>query len=218
MFPQWCIGCGRGGDILCYSCRQQFLPVIPPVCPRCGLPQVNGQLCLNCSGWQAAIDGIRSPYQFDGVAREAVHQLKYRNLRILAVPLAKLLYDFLKENPLPAEVIIAVPLHPKRLRERGYNQSQLLAEKLSRLSGLPVMDDCLARAHYTMPQARTGSVAERRSNIAGAFLCRNGKVKNRQVLLIDDVATTGATLNSCADVLKAAGAAGVWGLTFAREI
>lgn len=150
--------------------------------------------------------------------REAIHQLKYRNIRILAAPLAEMLQDYLKNEPLPAEVIVPVPLHPQRLRERGYNQAQLLAQKLGRLAGLPIMDNGLSRAHYTVPQARTGNIAERRSNVSGAFRCLNDKINGRTVLLIDDVATTGATLNACAAALKAAGAVSVWGLAVAREI
>ena len=107
---------------------------------------------------------------------------------------------------------------PKRLRERGYNQARLLAKELGRLASIPVVDDCLIRRRHAPPQARTSNVDERHSNIAGAFACRDQRLHDRQVLLIDDVSTSGATLDACAAAAKAAGATSVWGLVIAREI
>lgn len=150
--------------------------------------------------------------------RQAIHELKYRNLRALAAPLAKLLRDYLITNPVPGEALVPVPLHRKRLRERGYNQSVLLARELGKLTGLPVVDDCLVRQQHTTPQARTASASERQGNVAGAFTCRDGRLRDKQVLLIDDVATSGATLNACAGAVKSAGAASAWGLVMAAEI
>ena len=218
LFPQYCVGCGKEGNFLCYSCRQSLSRITPPLCPRCGRPQPSGILCPGCVSWQAKIDGIRSPFRFDGVIRQAIHQLKYQNLRALVAPLAKLVQDYLSTNPLPAEVLVPVPLHPKRLRERGYNQSSLLARELSKLINLPVVDDCLTRQRHAPPQARTSTVEERQHNIAGAFACRDYRLRDKQVLLIDDVSTSGATLDASAAALKASGTTSVWGLVMAREI
>jgi len=150
--------------------------------------------------------------------RQAVHQLKYRNLRALAPPLGQLLNDYLMTNPVPGEVLVPVPLHRKRLRERGYNQSGLLARELGKLTDLPVVDDCLIRQRFALPQARTATVEERQSNVTEAFICRDQRLRDKPVLLIDDVATSGASLDACASALKAAGAISVWGLVLAREI
>ncbi|MFQ6122191.1 MAG: ComF family protein [Dehalococcoidales bacterium] len=218
MFPQYCIGCGKEGEFLCYSCCQSLPRISPPLCPKCGRPQPSGIFCPSCVSWSAKIDGIRSPFRFEGVMRQAIHQLKYQNLRALALPLAKLLQDYLLTNPLPAEVLVPVPLHQKRLRERGYNQSSLLARQLGKLASLPVVDDCLVRQRHTPPQARTSTVEERQSNVADAFTCRDHRLRNKKVLLIDDVSTSGATLDACAAALKAFGATSVWGLVMAREI
>jgi len=218
LFPRKCVGCGREGDYICRSCRQLLTLITPPVCPRCGRPQPDGILCLHCVDWQARIDGIRSPFVFDGVIRQAIHELKYRNLRALAVPLAELLHDYLSGNPVPGEVLVPVPLHPKRWRERGYNQSGLLAMELRKLSGLPVVDECLLRSQHTSPQARSASVNERRSNVTDAFVCRDNRLQGKQVLLIDDVSTSGSTLDACAAALKSAGAASVWGMVLAMEL
>ena len=191
---------------------------MPPVCPRCGLPQASGILCPRCVGLNSPLDGMRSPFQFEGVVRSAVHQLKYRNIRAIAEPLAEYLRDYLTANPVPGDVLVPAPLHRKRLKERGYNQSNLLAYKLGELLNLPVVADCLIRQKYVSPQAGTASVAERRANMVDAFACRNAKLKGRAVIAIDDVATSGATLEACAVALKAGGAASVWGITLAREI
>ena len=192
--------------------------VAPPICPLCGRPQLNGVLCPGCIKWQADIDGIRSPYRFEGVTREAIHQLKYRNLRTLAGPLAQMLNKYLAAHPVPGNVLVPVPLHPKRLKERGYNQSSLLAGELSKLNGLKVIENCLVRQSHTSPQAKTATVDERRNNVSEAFKCLDDNLEGRQVIIIDDVATSGATLNACAQAVKAGGAESVWGLVMAREI
>lgn len=225
LFPQKCVGCGKGGNLICPSCENSLPVVAPPICPLCGRPQASGVICPGCIAWlapatgseQANIDGIRAPYRFEGTVRQAVHQLKYKNIRTLAPPLARLLKNYLVIHPIHADVIIPVPLHPKRLRERGYNQSALLATELGKLTGLPVVADCLVRQSHNSPQAKTATVEERRKNVAGAFIC-NDALRGKKVLVIDDVSTSGATLNACAAALKAGGAAEVWGLTVAREI
>ncbi len=175
-------------------------------------------MCSDCRRRQAEIDGIRSPFKFDEVIRKAIHELKYRNLKAISPCLAELLADYLRANPLPGEALVCVPLHPRRLRERGYNQSSLLARELGRRIDLPVIEDCLIRVKQAQPQVRAVDVEERRRNVADAFVCRDEKVSGRQIILIDDVCTSGATLESCAAALKNKGAASVWGLTLAREI
>jgi ComF family protein len=218
LFPRWCVGCGREGDFLCSDCIKSLPRITPPLCPCCGRPQLNAVLCPVCVGWAASIDGIRAPFKFDGAIRQAIHELKYNNLRAIAPLLGQWLGDYLNANPLPAEVLVPVPLHRKRLRERGYNQSRLLALELAKLSGLPLVEDCLVRKNYGTPQARTTNVDERRANVADAFSCRDHRLKDKQVLLIDDVATSGATLDACARALKESGAGSVWGLVLAKEI
>ncbi len=211
LFPQQCIGCGKEGRLICCDCMGSLPRIAVPV----SMPEDANSLA--CSPAETAIDGICSSFRFEGAIREAVHQLKYRNVRALARPLAHLLYDYLASNPIPIDVLVPVALHQRRLRERGYNQSGLLARELGRLAGLPVVEGCLARQRYTAAQAKTSNVAERRQNMVGAFTCRNNRLRGKRVLLIDDVCTSGATLDSCAAALKLGGAASVWGLTLARE-
>ena len=182
----------------------------------CGTPLREGNLCPTCIGHPLTIDGIRSQFLFEGTIRQAIHQFKYRHLKAAAAPLGQLLAKFLRSYPLPSEILIPVPLHPKRLRERGYNQASLLAAKIGKLTGLPVGEGSLFRQRDTITQARTATAAERRSNVRGAFVCLQ-ELQGKRVLLIDDVCTTGATLDACAAALRAAGAGPIWGLTVARE-
>ena len=189
-----------------------------PLCPRCGRPQASGIICPSCRQRKSEIDGIRSLFRFDEVIRKAIHELKYRNLKAISPCLAELLADYLRSNPLPGEALVCVPLHPRRLRERGYNQSSLLAGELGGRIDLPVIEDCLIRVKQAQPQVRAVDVEERWRNVADAFVCRDEKVSGKQIILIDDVCTSGATLESCAAALKNKGATSVWGLTLAREI
>jgi len=135
----------------------------------------------------------------------------------MAAPLGQLLADYLQTYPLPGDVLMPVPLHPKRLRERGYNQAALLADEIGRLRDMPVVETALVRQRDTVTQARAASAAERRGNVHDAFTSRHD-LHNERILLVDDVCTTGATLDACAAALKAAGAGSVYGLTVAREI
>jgi ComF family protein len=139
-------------------------------------------------------------------------------LKAISPCLAELLADYLISNPLPGEAMVCVPLHPRRLRERGYNQSNLLAKELGRRIGLPLIEDCLIRVKQAQPQVRAIDVEERRRNVADAFMCRDEQVSGKQIILVDDVCTSGATLESCATTLKNKGATSVWGLTLAREL
>ena len=218
LFPPRCIGCGREGKYICDSCCEELPLISPPVCIKCGRPLTDRNTCPGCIEGPVVIDGIRAPLLFHGIIREAIHEFKYRNLKAAAPLLADFLHDYLLGNPIPGDVLVPVPIHRKRQRERGYNQSSLIARELSRKNGLPIIKDCLIRRINTPPQVRTTSASERRKNIADAFACVNERLKGRQVILVDDVSTSGATLNTCAEVLKASGAASVWGLTIALEI
>ncbi|MGQ9545762.1 MAG: ComF family protein [Dehalococcoidia bacterium] len=217
-FPRRCVGCGKLGQFLCAHCLAKLPRVMPPVCPKCGKPQASGIMCPDCRRSQTGIDGIRSPFRFEEAIRQAVHELKYRNLKAIAPCLGELLADYLKANPLPGEALVPVPLHPRRLRERGYNQSSLLARELARRIDLPLIEDCLLRIKRAQPQARAANLEERRTNVADAFICRDDRVASKRIIVVDDVCTSGATLESCALALKSRGATSVWGLTLAREI
>ena len=217
LFPSSCLGCGQRGELLCRECQSALPWIEPPLCERCGWPLLGEASCRQCRGW-TELDGLRSPFRFEGLIRQAVHSLKYENLKAVARPLAGILADYVWENPMPAGLLVAVPLHSRRLRERGYNQSGLVAAELGRLLDLPVAEGVVVRHRHTPAQAEADSAERRRHNVARAFAARGEGLQGKGVLLVDDVCTTGATLESCAAALKAGGAASVWALTIAREV
>ena len=215
VFPLTCLGCRREGSVICPACLAGLKRLECPYCDICARPRTPG-ICARCSQETPAIDSIRAPFLFEGTLRDAISQLKYRGMRAAAKPLAELLAEYMRSRMPDADVLVPVPLHPRRLRQRGYNQSALLAQELSSLLELPVEQDLLVRVQNSQPQVDTLSREERRANVAGVFAA--GAVPSRtRVLLIDDVATTGSTLLECAAALKAAGTFRVHGLVLARE-
>lgn len=175
-------------------------------------------MCRSCRQTPLVIDGIHSVFLLEGEVRKAIHLLKYRNQHAMAPALAGLMADYWRANPLPADVLMPVPLHPARQRERGYNQADLLARALGDMIGLPVITTGFQRVRHTQPQMSLGA-AERRENVQGAFtyLSRSDNtISGQRVVVIDDVCTTGSTMEACSLALKAAGASVVWGFTLAR--
>jgi len=217
LFPPRCINCGRGGAYICGSCRDMLCPIDAPVCDGCGALLPPGAMCMSCMWHLSQIDGICSVYNFGSVARKAIHQLKYNNLRVIGGTMARLLFGYMTENHLTCDVLIPVPLHKSRLRERGYNQSSLLCRGLGGLCGIPVDEKSLVRSRRTVSQTECDREG-RMSNVHGAFECSGDVLKGKNVVLVDDVCTTGATLQACAAALKAEGVITVRGLTFARDL
>ena len=167
------------------------------------------------------LEGIRAPYLLEGVIRAAVHSFKYRNVRAAAPCLGRLLAKYLAANPLPGGLLVPVPMHPRKLRQRGYNQASLLARELGKATGLPVDEKLLHRTRNTPAQVQAVSRRERIENLAGAFACPGNvagqTLVGKSLILVDDVSTTGSTLAACAAALKENGASMVWGLTLCKE-
>lgn len=215
LFPPKCITCNREGSFICSSCALTINRIKPPVCPVCVLP-LSGRNYCDCRYWQS-LDGLTSPFVFRGVIREAILQMKYHNLRAVAPLLAGMMYNHLVTRTVKPDLLVAVPLHRKRLWNRGYNQSELLTRELSRLAGIAI-SRCLVKTRDTGSQVKSGNTRARRRNVNRAFGWKGAALHDRNVLLVDDVATTGATLDACANTLKSAGARQVWALTLAREV
>ncbi len=171
-------------------------------------------LCPICRRTPSALDGILSTAVFAPPLRAAIHQFKYGNVNGLAIPLGARLVQAWRRAGLAADMLVPVPLHRSRLLERGYNQAALLAHVLGDAVGIPVVEDILVRERATAAQTRL-SRAERSRNVEGAFTCRRN-VSGARVVLLDDVCTTGSTLEACAAALRASQAGYVQGLTVAR--
>ena len=215
LLPEYCVVCRREGSYLCPDCEPALSTLQKPFCVVCASPRVP-QLCDWCRRTAPAFDSVRAPYEFRDTARRIVHDLKYRHIRIAVPRIARLLAEYLERNPYPIDAYCSVPLHPSRERSRGFNQSELITRELSRLTGVPVNSAALRRTRNTPPQVSMETSGDRRRNIADAFECLSD-VSARRYMLIDDVVTTGSTMSACADALKNAGAANVWGLAFARQ-
>ena len=215
LFPPRCVGCRRMGTWLCPSCLARVGRVESPSCERCGRPLPAPGLCPSCRAGNSALLGVRAPFFFEGAIQEAVHELKYRGRRVLAGPLGELRAAYLGTLPWPPSAIAPVPLHRQRERARGYNQAALLARALSARCGWPLLDGGLVRWRHTRPQVGLDGAA-RLENVRGAFRWEGPEPPPRRVLLLDDVCTTGATMEACAQALREAGAEEVRGLALAR--
>ena len=202
---------------ICPTCREK-LPLVSS--PLCGIPFIGAgddHQCGACLINPPHFDAARAHFIYEGAIRELIHSFKYDRRTHLRYPLALLALEgahcFMEYTP---EIIVPVPLHTSRLRQRGFNQAVLLGTTLSRHLSLPMVPDALVRTRPTEPQINL-SAAERKLNVQGAFsVKRSDEIKGRNVLLLDDVMTTGSTMDECAKVLKKAGAATVVAVTVAR--
>jgi len=233
IYPPRCAICSRflwqaplikepGSPFFCSACRADFRYVGSPLCPICGQPFPSeleeDHPCEDCLRKRPSYEAAWALYRYEGAMLEAIHRLKYGSRSSLADALGPLLARFAEERVSRTDTVLAVPvpLHPGRARERGFNQSLLLARHVSRRLQVDLDFLSLRRVRYTLPQTRLAR-KERQQNVRGAFDLRDrGAVKGKTILLVDDVVTTGNTLNECARVLRTGGAARVFGLSLAR--
>ncbi|MBI2439204.1 MAG: ComF family protein [Candidatus Moranbacteria bacterium] len=226
LFPLSCFGCGTPDTYLCSLCAEKLPLHTKQRCPHCHKTTTpHGELCFACCDIAPALDGLFAPalYRSPFVSL-LIHTYKYRFISLLAEPLGFWLAQQMIKTDLPLpDYVIPVPLHKRRLRFRGFNQSELLANALAQHVAphlhLPVLSDALLRINYTKPQIKTDSREERLKNLKNAFIIndsRRNELLGKYIWLIDDVATTGATLTECATILKRAGATKVFGIVIAR--
>ena len=221
LFPPLCTGCKRTGSVLCETCRAAIVPVRLPICQRCGVPSSVAGVCLYCQYHPPQLSGLRVVSGYEGILRTCIHALKYEGNVRLAEPLGQLLAEAYRYYSMQVDVIMAVPLHAERQKACGYNHASLLADVCARHVQVPRYDHMVIRHRATAAQVGL-SARERRQNVVDAFCCTpmltTGALYGRSILIIDDVATTGATLETCAVPLFAAGAKAVWGLVLARTV
>jgi ComF family protein len=214
VLPPRCGGCRALGSWLCERCRAGIRRLQEPLCPRCGA-EVESLAACPCRGRLRALRRLRAAAAYEGPLERAIHRFKYERWRALARPLASLLEDRLAVDGPAAACLVAVPLHPARRAARGYNQSELIARELARSLRLDLPLRGLRRVRDTPPQVGLDRL-RRHHNVAGAFSWHGPPLQGEAVLLVDDVATTGATLEACARALRAAGSGSVTGMTLAR--
>ena len=231
IFPPVCLLCERPGrEAICAGCREQFALIQPPYCVRCGKPlpesAAAATVCGQCRQGAPQFDGARAVGWHTATLREAVLRFKFARRQRLAEPLAELLAERVgmeQTDPggLPWESltgVVPVVLHPRRRNWRGFDQAVLLSRRLARLADLPCREQVLVRSKDTAPQIGL-TPTQRRDNMKDAFAVPQPQaVAGESLLLIDDVYTTGSTLNEAAKVLHRAGAESVWALTITRAV
>lgn len=233
VFPYNCLLCrgslfvnGRGlptdekRDILCNRCVGTIEPNRPPFCSKCSRPVLDcdSPLCRDCLKTELHFDQAWGACLYTGAVRRLIHLFKYNHKTSLRKPLVDMIFSFLDDYKIPLqsfEAIVPLPLHPARMRERGYNQAQLLSQPIAARLGTDHITDNLIRMRPTQNQALLGK-KDRWTNIRGAFKIKNVKpFSKKSVLLVDDLLTTGITASEAAHVLKEAGAARVGVVTLA---
>lgn len=216
LFPAFCLGCSLEGTFLCKRCSTFIPRQKQQVCPFCLHPKSKGYTCYICSHVHKNLDGVFSFSAFEkhSLLQKCLHAYKYEFIEALGFPLSELLQEVLKQLTFDPVLLCPIPLHSQRLRWRGFNQSQILADFLAKSFKLPIQY-LLQRTHFQKAQMEL-SQKERFKNMIHAFTVIKSLPKQTSILLIDDVATTLATLESAAEVLKNAGAFKVYGLVLAR--
>ena len=212
LFPPRCLGCGAMGSFFCAACLAATPPVDVAVCPACKMPVDPEHPICRCR--RHALIYVRAGGTYDNPLRLAIHRYKYGGRKAAAADLAAVLDRAI--GPLAAlnPILVPIPLHPRRQRQRGYNQAALLARAVGAGHGLVVAESALRRVRATAPQV--GMNAEQRArNIQGAFSADPGACTIKNVVLVDDVCTTGATLRAAADAMRNAGARHVYAAVLA---
>jgi ComF family protein len=229
IFPPRCLGCAEilhphSGQLFCPVCREKIKFITDDLCPVCGTifpdSPANGHLCGNCLENKIYFSCARAAVSYETIILHAIHQFKYGNNISVGAMLASFManFSFPDVDFTGYSLIIPVPLHIKRLRQRGFNQSLILARALAKKKKIPVNFSSLKRHKFTLTQTGLNK-AERKQNIKGAFEVSDKKnIAGKNVILIDDVYTTGATINECAKTLTKAGAQKVTVLTLARVL
>lgn len=231
IYPPRCLICFKlleNNDGFCQECFEKIEIIKAPLCNICGKPLeppqafkgIENPICFDCHNRKFFFKYARSIGKYKGVLKDCIHLLKYRGKKVLLKPLNKLIETHL-DDLVPFEkisFIAPVPLHKKRLRERGFNQAELIANLIGKIYQIPVLSNLLEKTVHTLPQVDLNRI-ERARNIKGAFkVNENPYVQGGTILLVDDVYTTGATVNECVRVLKRAGAQEVYVLTLAHGI
>ncbi len=224
LFPRRCVGCGSRGGYFCSACRSLLRSIRSneAVCPICEKQAIDGATHPGCRT-RYTIDGLTSFFRYDGAVRKAIKAIKYRFVTDLAAEFVSLIPPFSLQQITTVQTnqrtaLVPIPLHPSRLRERGYNQAEVLGALIAQKMRIPMSTDILRRSRKTIPQVAMKKREARLKNMEGVFaVFPNISVSVYPcIVLFDDVFTTGATMRAAANILKRSGAPFVWGVTMAR--
>lgn len=222
LFPKHCVSCHQEGWFLCDTCKSGLLlRILTPVCPVCSFRNKTGAVCKKPCRKKTALSRLVAvfPYQEKAV-RELLHIYKYSRVREVGLILAEFLIAHTEKWRGPfarTMIVMPIPLHSARMRERGFNQSAEIGKQFASALGLLYRDDILRRTSYTRSQVECKDFRERRKNIAGVFAARTApEIHHKTVVLVDDIATSRSTMDEAARVLKEAGVKSVWGVVVAR--
>lgn len=223
VFPVFCVGCKKEGELLCKECDGLISPAEKQFCPLCGKVSELGKACERCEYKSALSAVISCGFYHNPVLRKSIGAIKYNNAQEIIPQIEKIIirfaekYGFIEQYFSNNSVLVPVPLHKKRLWQRGFNQAEIIARILSRNFNIPINNNVLKRKIATGEQAKM-KPEERKLNTANAFVSLNNKeISGKQVILVDDVYTTGSTMLECAKILRAGGAVDkVYGFVLAR--
>lgn len=223
LFPHRCINCGKAGKYFCKTCVSniQLISDKEAICPVCELSAFGGAVHPGCRS-RYSLDGLTSFFRYTGIIRKAVKAIKYRYIHDIADDFVSLINIelFLKSIILKHKknyILAPIPLHPSRVRFRGFNQAEVLGRRVAKKLGILMRSDAIYRSRKTTPQVDVKDRQHRLKNMDKVFAVDHGAVKQySSVFIFDDVFTTGATMRSAANALKRRGAEFVWGITMAR--
>lgn len=220
VFPKTCVGCGIEGYFLCPNCKKEIILIKNQICPECKSISPNGKFCAKCQKKFKLNGVISASYYQEGPLKEAIHTFKYDGVFGLGQDLGAIFFNTFKNHKISKNsVLIAVPLSKKRFAKRGFNQAEILADFISKKTKIPQIKKLLIKVKNTPKNQAELSGVARRKNVIGVFdwVGDNNFLKGKTVYLVDDIYTTGATLNECAKILKKkAGAFRVIGLVLAK--
>ena len=223
LFPAFCYKCKAPGTYLCPDCFWQVKALYEPACPHCETRLPFGEMPDGCRAELKLHRIFACGLYSDKALGQMVKDMKYKYAQALASPLSAFALwqldqgaylDVIKKG---ADVIIPVPMHKNKLRKRGFNQAELIADYISKTLDIPLETNVLIKIKKTEPQAGTNSRKERLENLEGAFGVSGDILRGKTVLLVDDVITTGSTMRQCAVALRAGGAREVWGLAILKD-
>ena len=214
-FPKVCLNCGKFGRYFCKKCRKKIAFADRLICPMCLKTSLDGRTHQRCLS-PFSMDGLIFSTYYRGIMKKALKTLKYRLVSDIAEELTGIFLERYPRQFMNFNLIMPVPLHKTRLRERGFNQSEVLAKALAKRLKIRMVSGNLFRTKATVPQFNLEK-KDRKLNVKNVFVVRNPRIfQAKKVAIIDDVATTVSTLRECAKVLKKSGASSVWGLVIAH--